>query len=209
LQSHAGAHFTFALVEIATWRDNVSGTILAVPNTLAQTVMIERGILTFEQGVPQIKAVPVQESKKAHSLSEEMFYDELAKTDPKLPAAIRDFLKLLEPLGIYPELKASLNLKVDLAEAPRAVNLGNITKKAQLWTDPAAWSTTESLALDYNRSFAQLIGGQVAHQKNIYLKTASGSAPLIRDLLPQHAQGWMDAIEQLLDGVPASAREAA
>jgi hypothetical protein len=58
LQSHAGALFTFALVELATWRNLESGDILAVPNTLAQTVMIERGILLFEDGVPKIKSVP-------------------------------------------------------------------------------------------------------------------------------------------------------
>ena len=43
LQSHAGAHFTFALVEVATWRDLDTGDLIAVPDVLAQTVMIERG----------------------------------------------------------------------------------------------------------------------------------------------------------------------
>ena len=37
LQSHAGAHFTFALVELSTWRNVTTGEILVVPNTLAQT----------------------------------------------------------------------------------------------------------------------------------------------------------------------------
>jgi hypothetical protein len=32
LQSHAGAHFTFELVELGIWRNNESGEMLAFPN---------------------------------------------------------------------------------------------------------------------------------------------------------------------------------
>ena len=209
LQSHAGAHFTFALVEIATWRDVTSGTILAVPNTLAQTVMIERGILTFEQGVPQIKPVPIQVAKKAHSLSEEMFYEEIAKKDPTLPQAIRDFLKLVEPLGVYPDLKASLNLKVDVPEMSKPINLGYIGKNSQFWTNPLAWTVTEEQALSYGQALANLISGEVAQHDGIYLSTNGTSAPLVSSLLPKHAEAWVAAIEQLLAGVRASARQAA
>lgn len=211
LQSHAGAHFTFALVEIATWLDVASGTILAVPNTLVQTVLIERGILTFEQGVPQIKAVPVQAAKKAHSLSEEMFFEELAKKDPKLPKAIRDFLKLVEPLGVYPDLKASLNLKVDLPEMSKPLNLGYVGRNGQYWTNPVAWSLPGEQARRYNQRLADAIGGVIAPASNdgMYLSTNGTSAPLISALLPQHAERWIKAIEQLLDDIRASAREAA
>src|SRR5688572_3565174 len=56
LQSHAGAHFTFALVELATWR-TPGGDILAVPSTLAKTVMIERGIVRVDDGVATVRPV--------------------------------------------------------------------------------------------------------------------------------------------------------
>ena len=55
-----------------------------MPNTLAQTVMIERGILVFEEGVPKIMAVPAEAPQKAQSLTETMFYEELAKKDPAI-----------------------------------------------------------------------------------------------------------------------------
>ena len=209
LQSHAGAHFTFALVEVAMWRDVASGTILAAPNTLAQTVMIERGILTFEQCVPQIKAAPARAATKAHSLSEEMFFEELAKKDPKLPSAIRDFLRLVEPLGVYPDLKASLNLKVDLPEMPKPINLGYVGKNGKLWTRPLAWTVGHEQALAYSQALANLIGGKVALHDGIYLSTDGRSAPLVSALLPKQAEGWIAAIEQLLVEIRNGAGEMA
>lgn len=207
LQSHAGAHFTFALVELATWRDANSGDILAVPNTLAQTVMIERGIVTFEDGTPQIKGVQAGAPKKAHSISEDMFFEGLAARDPKLPGAIREFVRLVEPLGVYPDLKASLNLKVDLAEAPRATNLGYIAKNGQLWTSPLSWTATREQALRYNQALADLIGGKVSDGSEVYLTTANGSsAPQIGELLPAHAEGWAAAIRQLIEDSQTTAR---
>ncbi|QDB99297.1 hypothetical protein [Mesorhizobium sp. 8] len=57
LQSHAGSRFTFALVELAAWT-TPSGDILVVPDTLAKTVMIERGIVCVENGEPVVRPVP-------------------------------------------------------------------------------------------------------------------------------------------------------
>jgi len=198
LQSHAGAHFTFALVELATWRSPATGDILVVPNTLAQTVMIERGIVVVEEGRAVVKPVPPNVVTKAQSLSEAMFYEGLAAKDPDLPDAIRTFLKLVEPLGVYPELKASLNLKVDRADAPKPLNLGYIQKNGQLWTNPVAWGAPRELALRYNQSLADLIGGTVATHDGLYLSTNGSSAPSLSRLLPAHADGWADAIRRLL-----------
>lgn len=208
LQSHAGALFTFALVELATWRNVETGDILAVPNTLAQTVMIQRGILVFDDGVPLIKAVPAEAPQKAQTLTETMFYEELANRNPAIPGAIRAFLKMVEPLGVYPDLKASLNLKADLPEAKRATNLGYINKNAKLWTDPLAWTAAKDIALRYNEALAQLIGGTVATHAGMYLSTNGSSAPLITDLLPTHAEAWAEAIRRAIDDIRHSEAEA-
>lgn len=209
LQSHAGAHFTFALVELATWRDAQSGDMLLVPNTLAQTIMIERGILIFGDGGPHIKAVEVEQAKRAHSISEEMFFEGLATREPGLPAAVRAFLRLVEPLGVYPDLKASLNLKIDLPDAPRATNVGYIAKNGQLWTSPLSWTATREQALRYNQALADLIGGEVSLGNEIYLTANGSSAPPVSALLPAHAQGWVRAIRCLIEDVHADARAAA
>lgn len=195
LQSHAGAHFTFALVELTVWRQAATDDLVIVPNTLAQTIMIQRGILTFEGGVPQIKPAPAEQQLKAESMSEAMFYEALAKLNPALPAAVRAFLARLEPLGVYPDLKASLNLKADLPYGSRPTNFGYIAKNGQLWTNPFSWTAPEHIARAYNLRLAELIGGQVAEHDSIYLSTDGTSAPRIMALLPRHADAWADAIE--------------
>ncbi|RYG23435.1 MAG: hypothetical protein EON93_24045, partial [Burkholderiales bacterium] len=75
LQSHAGAHFTFALVEMGIWQNPLNGELLCVPDTLAQTVMIERGIVTIENGAIVVKPVTPGSTplSKAHTLSEADF----------------------------------------------------------------------------------------------------------------------------------------
>jgi hypothetical protein len=198
LQSHAGAHFTFALVELTTWRNAESGELLVVPNTLAQTVMIERGIVIIANGKAVVQPMPPEAAIKAQSLTDAMFYEALAKKDPALPQALRAFLASIEPLGVYPDLKASLNLKVDLADVPRPINLGYIAKNAQLWTNPLATAVPEPLALRYNQRLAELIGGQVATHDGIYLSTNGSSGPPLSTLLPKHGDAWAEAIRRVL-----------
>jgi hypothetical protein len=52
-------------------------------------------------------------------------------------------------LGVYPEFKASLNLKWDRPEADKPVNLGYIMKTGAFWFDAAAWFAPQELALAY------------------------------------------------------------
>lgn len=209
LQSHAGAHFTFALVELATWRNVETGDILAIPNTLSQTVMIERGILLFGESGPVIQPVPAQATSAPRSISEDMFYEALATRDPTLPSAIRTFLKLVEPLGVFADLRASLNLKVELPDTARPTNFGYIQKNGQLWTSPFAWTSPPEIALRYNARLAELIHGEVAKQDATYLSTNGRSAPQIGQLLPEHAESWAalirETIAELRDASQAAA----
>jgi hypothetical protein len=208
LQSHAVSHFTFALVELATWRNLTTGELLAIPNTLAQTVMIERGIVTIEDGVPVVKPVPVSAVTKAQSISEAEFYEGLAKKTPGLPAAIAQFLTMVEPLGVYPDLKASLNLKYDSPESDKALNLASISKTGKLWTSYLHAALPEPIVRRYNQRLADCFGGVVADKHETYVSTNGSAAPLISQLLPEHATSWVNAIAELIAAVRADAREA-
>ncbi len=210
LQNHAGAHFTFALVELATWRNPATGDILCVPDTLARTVMIERGVVVVKDGVALVVApASVTVAPRAASLTDVMFYERLAKIGPELPAAIQAFLALVEPLGVYPDIRASLNLKVEIAGAARPINLGYIASNGQIWTNPLAGTVPEHLARYYNAQLAFLIGGEVGASNGLYLTTNGMSAPRIGALLPDHAEGWAAAIRQLLDQLTRHQRGAA
>ena len=48
LESHAGAHFTFALVELSVFRLDDNGGLIVCPRTLVQTEMISRGIVEIQ-----------------------------------------------------------------------------------------------------------------------------------------------------------------
>lgn len=206
LQSHAGAHFTFALIELALWQDHSDGAILAVPSTLARTEMIHRGVVTVIDGRATVTA-PAESEVRGSSISEETFFEALAKRDPAWPAQIESFLKQVEPLGVYPEFKASLNLKADIAGYDKPLNFGYITRSGKLWTDALSWFAGSPVARRYNETLAQLIGGRVATYPNgnVYLSTNGKSAPALGALLPAHVEAWAAAIGEAIRALQASA----
>jgi len=198
LQSHAGAHFTFALVELATWQ-GPDGAIFAVPSTLAKTVMIERGIVRIEQGAVHIEPVPQEVRARPQSITLGDFWDKMAERDPALPQAIRAFLDDLEPLGVYPDLKSALSIKLDLPERDKPVNFGYIQKNGQFWANPAAWSLPEPVWKPYFETLASLVGGTVIHEpNNTFVAANARSAPRIEQLLPQHHDAWVTAIQNAI-----------
>ena len=201
LQSHAGAHFTFALIQLAAWRNPVSGDILIIPDVLAQTVMIERGVVRLENGILSVQGAEVRAAKvNPKSISEEMFYEELAKLNPTLPSSIRAFLASVEPMGVYADLKASLNLKIDSTDSSSSINLGYIQKNGTLWTSPLSASVPHDIAMRYNQTLSSAIGGTVAiGSSGSYASTNGKSGPPISTLLPERAETWADAIKEVID----------
>lgn len=210
LQNHAGAHFTFALVELATWENRETGDIIALPGTLAQTVMITRGIVAVEEGVAVVRPVAAGPDAKPTTISEELYFEELARRDPAWPGQVRAFVAMLEPVGVYGDLKASLNLRADLPEAVKPTNFGYITKTGKIWTDTLSATAPMEIAARYNQALANMIGGEVTQASGgQYFVTTNGkSAPLITALLPQHAQAWASAIRQAIDAIRAASSEA-
>lgn len=193
LQSHAGAHFTFALVELATWQ-TPDGTLLVVPSTLAKTVMIERGVVRIEQAGVRIEPVPQEAGPAAQSLSMSDFMQSMAQRDPALPKAIYGFIDTVEPLGIYPELKATLSFKADLPNLARPINLGYITKDGKFWTDTLIGKVPEAIALPYLEAVAALAGGAVTQARSRFAAGTKGTAPAIADLLPAHQEALAAAM---------------
>jgi hypothetical protein len=92
-------------------------------------------------------------------------------------------------MGVYVDLKASLNLKVDHPQSNSPINLGYIHKNGTLWTSPLANSVPQAIAMRYNESLSTLIGGAVAVVgSGSYVSTNGKSVPLITALLPDHAE---------------------
>lgn len=197
LQSHAGAHFTFALVELATWRD-ADGSILAIPSTLARTVMIERGVVRLESSAIRVEPAPVATGGRAQSLSMSDFMALMADCDPALPQALAALIDALEPLGIYPDLRASLSFKIDHPACNSPINFGYIAKNGKFWTDAAAWKMPEAVWRPYFQALASLVGGSVKTEPSAYVIGPDGSPPPISALIPAHLEAFVDVIAKTI-----------
>lgn len=202
LQSHAGSHFTFALVELTIFR-SADGDLLVVPSTLAKTLLIERAVVRVDPANGPVVVEPLRQtvaaaSVRPRSLTEIEFDEIMDQRGVGLAEYIRAFVRSLEPLGVYPELRGSLNLKAEVG-GEKPVNLGYIQKNGQLWTDAVSWKMPLDPALEYLTEVANLIGGSVVQpNKSPYVAASATTAPRIEDLLPQHEVGWRAAIEKVL-----------
>lgn len=208
LQSHAGAHFTFALVELALFRHG--DEILVLPRTLARTEMISRGIIVIDDQRSRVlssqnpsqtpTAGPTAQAKPAASITEEQFYEAMAKLRSDIPGHLKEFIARLEPLGVYPEFRGALNFKWDPPEG-RSVNLGYLDRNGQLWTEPAySNGVPKEIAELYNKEIASALNADVyrnATTGRSYLQR-NGRAPRIADIA-DHLPDSIPVIAQFIE----------
>jgi hypothetical protein len=209
LQSHAGHRFTFALVELAVYETPVTGVRLAVPSVLAQTKLIERGVVRIEGDVPAGLRVTVESasmpsttsSGRRMGISEDEFFELLGQKDPALPETLKAFLAKAEAFGLYADLQNGLNLKHP-SPTGKPFNMGTIYKNGIVDTGPSGWVGSGSAGKAYSEALAKLMGGSVLEMKNgqVLAKTAEGKMPRLSDLLPQHERAGLDAMEQYIRG---------
>lgn len=196
LQSHAGAHFTLALVAITFFVNLETDDLIAVPDTLLRTVMVERGIVVVDDGAPVIKPVP---PKPAKTISVELFDEALAKIAADLPNKLHALVDELGRQGVFAEQKKSLQLfaKVSGVEAP--IKLGYVDKYGKFWTDNVLPSAPQAAARQYLATLAALIGGSVKDDPKFPSVTTNGkAAPLIADYLDVNRAGFIGAIEAFI-----------
>jgi hypothetical protein len=119
VQSHAGHRFTFALVELTVYETPATGTRLVVPSVLAQTVLVERGVVRIE-GIPAGQRVivelptsgPTNKSPlRRMGIGEDEFFELLGQRETHLPEVLKAFLAKGEALGVYADMQGGLNLK--------------------------------------------------------------------------------------------------
>jgi hypothetical protein len=201
LQSHAGHRFTFALVELAVYETPSTGVHFVVPSVLAQTELIERGVVRIEDGrvVVEPPSINAGEKPVTGGVTEDEYFDALGQTNPAWPGLLRSFLSKAEDLRIFGDLQAVLSLKYTL-ESGRAINLGVIGKTGKVDTGYGGAADLHSMRV-YNEKLAALVGGIVKFdgKGKSWVRTAgNNSYPVLSDLLPQHEQAWLDAMKQYI-----------
>jgi hypothetical protein len=211
LQSHAGFHFTFALVELAVYRVPGEGDLIVVPRTLAKTTMIERGIVRIHEGRPAIGApgtAPSPSRPFAGNITAEQFYDAMRLRDPHLPEALRGFIEKVKPLGVFPEFRRSLMLRFEAPDSS-ILSLGTIYRNGEVWTDSVHNSAVPvSLSRDYIEELARAwdleidrngLGGRWTVRQN-------GVAPRIETMVAR-LDAWSSAIEHFIAGLRITAED--
>lgn len=213
LQSHAGHRFTFALVELAIYATPIDGVRMVFPSVLAQTAMIERGVIRFAGDLKSLTVdVPTEATTngapRAMSISDDAFYEALGARDAAAPALLKAFVaKLEDRLGFRHETLRSLNLKRASRER-NPLNLGSVTRDGYVDTGPATWFGRSHLGEPYNNTIAAAIGGSVSPRTDkpeSAVRTADRRTPRLTDLLPAHEDAWLAAIEHYVAAYDAEA----
>jgi len=208
LQQHAGMHFTFGLVELAVFElPNDMGGYLVQPRVLARTKNIDRGIVSIENGKitakpPAAQTVPAAAIGKTTTITEEKFYEELARSYPAVISRLKEFTVKLEPLGVGTEFgKGSMILRWRPDEK-RAWNLGSITTAGKVWTELLNAQADSVGLLDLSHAYLKRIADAVPgahvkeHAKPTSWYVAKGGTYVTIDSLLAHADAWLAAIQE-------------
>lgn len=192
LQTHAGQHFTFGLVELAVYRSPATDSTLIVPRTLAKTVMIERGIVSIAPDGLVVSAP--NQMQMSGSISSEHFLESMASLHPALPHELKGIIARMEALGVLVEFKKSMNIKHVLPSG-RTINLGYIKRNGELWTDLVNPELSRAAGLGYLEQIAGILDGQLERTgsgPNLHVKV-NGRIPRVH-LLIDRLRHWPEAV---------------
>jgi hypothetical protein len=162
VQSHAGAGFTFALVELAIFKLPTGNQFLVCPRTLAKTQIIERGVVRIEDGRRVTVTNPERISTSGgkplpESITSEQFIEAMAHLNPALPAKLKDLLKSLQDIGVTAQFQRSLHLRWE-SPSGKSISLGYISRTGEIWTDTVTGGVPTMLAQDYVKRLAEALG---------------------------------------------------
>ena len=209
LQQHAGMHFTLGLVDLAVFElPSEMGGYLVQPRILARTRMIDRGIVTIENGKPMIgpplgQTIGSKSVAKRTTISEEKFYEELAANSPTVVPRLKAFIERLEPIGIATDFGQS-SMALRWRPEEERWNLGSIMTSGKVWTDVVNWKADTvgllNLSHAYLNRLASLVPG--AHVKENPKPSAwcvvKGGTYVSVDELLAHEDGWLAAMQGLI-----------
>jgi len=188
LQAHARFGFTLALVELGVFRMPGSDAYLVRPRTLARTEIVQRTVVEVVGGNATIKE---QRAIVPDTLAADAYWQALETKVPGARAALEKLLAAAEPLGVYPDLLGTLNLKWAQPDK-KPVNLGYIYKHASVWTDAAAWFAPAPLAQAYVRELADTFGCDV------HTMPSSGNWTLYQQGKPLRLNAVLDRLDAWL-----------
>lgn len=202
LQAHAGLHYSLGLVELQLFRGG-DGDLLAVPNTVARTVNIERGIVKLDDHALRVEEPPSSASAAGgpghgKTLSLEKAIEHISGNARVDADDLSAFIDRARDNGVVPDPSkgADLILRYDLAAGTR-ITVGAIQSNGNVTFtgDNKSVERHDVSDLDeaYLREVASLVNGQVVRQADS--RTVRRDEDLIGvDEYIKRGDEWIEAI---------------
>lgn len=212
LQRQAGLNFTLALVELAGFKlpPAAGGGYVFEPRLLARTVEIERLVVRLEgsglvAAVPEAAIAAASEAPRRIKITDELFFEAIAKVDPALPALLRPFFDacMARGLAISPGDSSMILHWPD--EDLGKVNFGTIRADGTLNANVVCAATERAgdigIGERYLEGLARLIdGGTVVRPGkpwNWRVALRDGRLPPVRLLLARETE-WLACLDSAL-----------
>lgn len=207
LQTQVGLRLAFGLIELGVYRvPALPGATMIQPYVLARTVEIVRAVVQREQTDIEISEPDRASAARPKSLTEESFYEALARMDNALPAKLKRFFGDCENLlGLHITVaKASLILHW-MDDTVGKVNFGTFFPNGRLRTNYICWSADEAgdigIGVTYLETLAGWrVGASVRKAGNpwSWKVTENGRDPSMTPFL-DHADEWVELIETTMN----------
>ena len=168
LQQRTGLHFTLGLLEMGIYKLPEDNSLLIIPNMLLKTTIIERGVITINDGRikienPEIKAQQRTGSASAprgEDLTEIKFFETLGSRSPESARWLKDRLQDMQNLGMGWDIRKSLLPRYS-PDGETEFNFGYFKTDGRFITRNATNFMEEKglrhLAEDYIRNIASIV----------------------------------------------------
>ena len=201
LQSHAGARFTFAMIELGVYPMPDGLGHLIFPHTLLQTNLVERGVIVIDDKRVTVLPPPTADRAQGRrtTITEAQFYEAIAALDKNVPDKLKVFVEKLQDRGVRAEFQASLNLKWDIPSG-RTINLGYIQKNGAVWTDASNWFGAKEISHTYNEELAAALAVGLRKSSDNWTIWAAERSVRITDIADR-LDAWLPVIDRFLQKV--------
>jgi hypothetical protein len=177
---------------------------LVLPRTLAKTEMVKRQVFDLRPGMAPSALGPtaLPTSEGTESISSETFWEGLEQSTPGARPTIEALLRAVEPDGIYPEFKASLNIKWNSPGGGNPINLGYIQKNGMVILTAASWWAPKDLAEAYVRDVASALGCEAKpYGSDAHLSLYSGERPLRLSAVQDRLNAWGAPMQRFVKAI--------
>ncbi len=212
LQQNMGLQYTLGLLEMNLYKNPMQDGFIVIPNIIAKTVLIERGILRIDDSKIQIhNSIPCSPVNKNGSapntrsgtISDIEFFETLAIENEQSALWLRNLLPQMELLGINWDIKRSL-IPYYSPDGEVDYKFGFFKSNGTFDTRQATWSleknpSLQSAAFQYVRDIAAFIPRSEYNEHDASIRV-DGKILNIKDI-QGHEQEFIHVLQSYLQKI--------